>query len=158
VAVRASVARDAHSLLFKFQLDDPEKLVQDGLVPAKHTQFQRTDELWRTTCFEAFWGEPGSSAYYELNLSPLAAQWNVYAFDGYRSPQPPRSSNDFELESLNAGAGTLEAKLISRKKLRSLEVSLTAVIRLKDETHYFAAHHAAAKPDFHARKSFIILA
>ena len=30
----------------------------------------RTDELWRTTCFEAFIRPRGGEAYFELNLSP----------------------------------------------------------------------------------------
>ena len=41
----------------------------------------RTDELWRTTCFEAFVRTDGG--YVEYNLSPSGA-WAAYRFDGYR--------------------------------------------------------------------------
>src|SRR5438045_24619 len=44
---------------------------------------RRADDLWRTTCFEAFLGT-GDGGYYELNFSP-STEWAVYRFDGYRA-------------------------------------------------------------------------
>ena len=56
----------------------------------------RADELWRTTCFEAFLRPVGGESYVELNLSP-SERWNAYDFDRYReamSERPfPRSSS-----------------------------------------------------------------
>src|SRR5687768_8549643 len=42
----------------------------------------RTDDLWRTTCFELFVAGEGSS-YREYNLSPAGA-WAAYDFDDHR--------------------------------------------------------------------------
>ncbi len=42
----------------------------------------RTDELWKHSCFEAFFG--AGDGYYEFNLSP-STQWAAYRFDGYRT-------------------------------------------------------------------------
>ena len=39
-----------------------------------------------TTCFEAFLGLPGHTAYWEINLA-ANGDWNVYSFDDYRSGQ-----------------------------------------------------------------------
>ena len=40
----------------------------------------RTDELWRHTCFEAFVTPRGAERYYELNFAPSTA-WAAYAFE-----------------------------------------------------------------------------
>lgn len=48
-----------------------------------HIDFGRTDELWRTTCFELFLRRPGQEGYLEFNFAP-SGQWAAYGFDGYR--------------------------------------------------------------------------
>ena len=52
-------------------------------------QGQRKDELWTTTCFEAFISAPGEQRYWEVNLA-ANGDWAVYRFDGYRSGQTRR--------------------------------------------------------------------
>lgn len=42
-----------------------------------------TDELWRTTCFEAFVRPAGENAYREWNFAP-SGDWAAYDFTGYR--------------------------------------------------------------------------
>ena len=44
----------------------------------------RADELWRSTCFEAFIRAAPGEAYYEFNFAP-STQWAAYRFDGYRT-------------------------------------------------------------------------
>src|SRR5690349_4799096 len=44
----------------------------------------RAEELWQSTCFEAFVRCSASEAYYEFNFAP-STQWAAYQFDGYRS-------------------------------------------------------------------------
>src|SRR5436190_13084183 len=51
------------------------------VIPSPATP-ARTDELWKTTCFEIFSAGDGAS-YDEYNLSPSGA-WAAYRFDGYR--------------------------------------------------------------------------
>ena len=45
---------------------------------------ERTDGLWRHTCFEIFLMDPANGSYLEFNLSP-SGRWAAYRFDGYRS-------------------------------------------------------------------------
>ena len=45
---------------------------------------ERQDNLWKHTCFEAFFARPDSEQYWELNVAP-SGHWNLYQFDGYRS-------------------------------------------------------------------------
>src|SRR5689334_19764766 len=53
----------------------------------------RSDDLWRTTCFETFVRPPTGQVYYEFNFSP-SGDWATYRFDGYRSGMsaPPRAA------------------------------------------------------------------
>src|SRR5438876_10160436 len=43
----------------------------------------RTDGLWRHTCFEAFVAPADAPGYCELNFSP-SLDWAIYRFAGYR--------------------------------------------------------------------------
>jgi hypothetical protein len=116
------------------------------------------DGLWKTTCFEAFFREKGSAAYWELNLSGEGG-WNLYRFDGYRNPQPPRESDDFTVLELKTTPGSLECRLKANRaglKLHELEASLCAVLRTGSGTHYLSLKHAGAKPDFHLQDSFCL--
>ncbi|MEM8936111.1 MAG: hypothetical protein AAGC77_06860, partial [Pseudomonadota bacterium] len=61
----------------------------DSLKIAAPGAPSRADDLWRTTCFEAFIRIPhsvssGGAAYWEVNASP-SRQWATYAFSDYRA-------------------------------------------------------------------------
>ena len=49
----------------------------------------RADELWQTTCFEAFLEPRAATAYREFNFSP-SGDWAAYDFDGYREGMAER--------------------------------------------------------------------
>src|SRR5271154_7591469 len=49
---------------------------------------ERTDELWRHTCFEAFLHPEPGEAYAEFNFAP-SAQWAAYRFTDYREGMSP---------------------------------------------------------------------
>jgi hypothetical protein len=49
----------------------------------------RAEELWKTTCFEAFLKPNGGQAYVELNLSP-SERWAAYDFTAYREGMAER--------------------------------------------------------------------
>jgi len=109
---------------------------------------ERTDELWRTTCFEVFSAGEGK-AYREYNISPSGA-WAAYEFDDYRigmSPAPAR----IELEiSHDHKILTMIAMIDSEFPLPAL-VGLAAVIEETDGAiRYWATAFAPGKPDFHA--------
>lgn len=115
----------------------------------------RTDELWRTTCFELFVKGEGAQ-YHEFNFSPSGA-WAAYEFDGYRSGMqaiglPDLPETDTEIESDNI---RLKGALIFGKMMEELKIGLSAIVELLDGSRlYFALAHPPGKPDFHHEACF----
>ncbi|MBS0470176.1 MAG: DOMON-like domain-containing protein [Proteobacteria bacterium] len=145
------------SIRVTFRLDDPDRVVVNPLVDGHWdaTTIARADGLWNTTCFEAFWGEAGSDAYWELNLA-ASGGWNLYRFDAPRTPEPPQRSNDYSLKSLRTTPGALVCELTTALRPRSLDVGLSAVIATAGRTLYYALHHPGPRPDFHDRAGFVL--
>lgn len=117
---------------------------------------KRADELWRTTCFEAFIKPHGSEAYFELNLSP-SGHWAAYRFDDYRSGMRPAAIEGHpDPESLlydgiwvQEGSFDLSGEP-SLDPARIWQIGLSAVIEEEDGTKsYWALDHGAGPPDFH---------
>ncbi|MCY7279388.1 MAG: hypothetical protein LH610_00555 [Sphingomonas bacterium] len=113
----------------------------------------RANDLWRTTCFEAFVGGDGT-AYREYNFAP-SSQWAAYAFDGHRLGM--RNAED-EAEVWIEGGETwivVEAA-VSADFAPGSRLNLNAVI---DEAggakSYWALAHPAGPPDFHNRDCFV---
>ena len=121
---------------------------------------ERTDELWRHTCFEAF---VGGEAYYELNFAP-STQWAAYRFEGYREGMAPAAlasppvitrgvpSEGYRLE--------VEVRLDGLPELPATEAwpcGLSAVLEdAEGGISYWAAAHPTGKPDFHHPDSFAL--
>jgi hypothetical protein len=143
-------------LHLKFEVRDPAMEIVGGLVNGVHVgaACARADELWKATCLEAFFGEPGKPGYYEVNFAPDGSRWNLYKFSDYRLPQPPARSEDFALDRVTVRDGTLDAVLHTTLPLGPLEASVCAVIKRASDTQYYAFSHAGGKPDFHLRASF----
>lgn len=156
IDVFAHVEFTGGELRCQFELRDPVGRVLDSLreAPPPPDAWTRADGLWKTTCFELFFGEPGTPAYWELNISAHAALWNLYAFESYRAPQPPLPSEDWRLKTVSRTAKTLSLALTPNVPVARLEGCACAVLRAGAETCYFAERHAGPKPDFHARASF----
>jgi hypothetical protein len=111
---------------------------------------ERTDELWRTTCFEAFVRPIGQEAYSEWNFAP-SGRWAAYSFSAYRQDMvdadvdnPPYIRMEDNLTWWTFGATiVLEADI-------NWELGLSAVIEEKDGTKsYWALAHPSPEPDFH---------
>ena len=111
---------------------------------------ERVDELWRTTCFEAFLRAEGTEGYREWNFAP-SGDWAAYDFEAYRegmtaapvaAPPYVRMEDNFTWWSLGA---TIAVDADTKWQL-----GLSAVIEEQDGTKsYWALAHASAKPDFH---------
>ena len=124
---------------------------------------ERRDELWRTTCFEAFLAAP-DGAYLELNFSP-STNWAAYEFDAYR--QGMRDSDEISAVTISveqsAGSYALTASVrfkdaMTRSSFAACRVGLTAVIEdIAGRKTYWAIAHPDAKPDFHHPDSFVYL-
>ncbi|HEY0013321.1 MAG TPA: DOMON-like domain-containing protein [Allosphingosinicella sp.] len=125
-------------------------------IPPPIRSRQGTD-LWRHTCFEAFFADAEGEGYAELNVSP-STEWAGYRFESYRAGMkdanlpPPRieverAENRLELRvalKLRAGGG-------------SRRLGLSAVIEAADgNLSYWALAHPPGAPDFHHRDCFQI--
>lgn len=112
----------------------------------------RTDELWRRTCFEAFVRTP--DGYREYNVSP-SGEWASYRFDGYRTGMMAAAERA-------ALRGMAEAKDVMMLDVgielppeASGPLGLSAVIEDTDGgVSYWALAHPSDKPDFHHPDSF----
>jgi hypothetical protein len=115
---------------------------------------QRTDGLWRSTCFEAFVRAPDSDAYYEFNFSP-STQWAAYCFTSPRRGMVP--ALDISEPSIAARASNTrydfhaEIRNLPRSLARATwRVGVCAVIEdVSGRISYWALRHPPGKPDFH---------
>jgi hypothetical protein len=141
-------------LLFSYSLSAPAEAVR---VPAA-AEAARADNLWKTTCFEAFIRGAGE-AYVELNFSP-SGNWAAYAFDDYRQgmceldmPLPPRVETNSDMGQLTL---TARVRLPEQFMRPGAPTGLAAVVEKLDGTmSYWALAHADGPPDFHHPNCFV---
>ena len=141
------IGRDADWLRLRWRIEGTGALV----VPAFAGR-GRADELWRTTCFEAFLKPQGGEAYVELNLSP-SERWAAYDFSGYRegmAERPMPREPDCTLRQGSSFA-IFDAAIPSAGLPRSdCALGLACVIEEAGGTlSYWALAHPDEKPDFH---------
>lgn len=144
---------------FEYLLEaDMSRLKLPKLRPA-----QRTDGLWRHTCFEAFIGGPDSEVYYEVNCAP-SGEWALYRFGSYRSgmtpvpmEQPPQIVIRPEAQTLGLTVTIHPASLVELRATDRLRVALSSVIELENgDLSYWAFKHAPGRPDFHHPDGFAL--
>ena len=143
-------------------------LLPKGLLDGTQRGEQR-DELWTTTCFEAFLAVPGESRYWEINLA-ANGDWAAYSFDDYRSGQRPQALISEPAVRLRRWHHQL--RLDARLPLKPWwpagvcpELSLSAVIDRGAEglSHWALDHGDGAdgdgadgeEADFHQRSTFL---
>jgi hypothetical protein len=122
------------------------------------------DELWRHTCCELFAGAAGAAAYREFNWSP-SGQWAMYDFSAYRERAASRLDPTLSAAGIEfaqaAGGWTLGARLAAAALPEAsggpIELGVAAVLEAADGTlSYWALRHAAERPDFHRRETFVL--
>ncbi len=148
------------ALAFRLWGDIARLRIPEELAP------ERTDLLWEHTCFEAFIGVRGETAYREFNFSP-SGQWASYAFADYRQPgadlaeiEPPRITTRRFAGRLELDA-ILPARALPPNAGRApWEIGLCAVVESADTVDgshsYWALHHPVPHPDFHHRAAFTL--
>jgi hypothetical protein len=115
---------------------------------------ERTDGLWRTTCFEAFAGR--GESYAEYNLSPSGA-WAAYGFDGYREGMAPLEQPAPMIVTRQTPETVVVTADVILPPDADGRIGLSAVIETLDGAiSYWALAHPAEKPDFHHPDSFIL--
>ncbi|MEO7365780.1 MAG: DOMON-like domain-containing protein [Sphingomicrobium sp.] len=128
----------------------------DRFVIAKLSEPWRADELWRTTCFEAFFQPAGAKSYREWNFAP-SGNWAAYDFSERRtgmsraevgSPPYIRMEDNFTWWTVGA--------TIAGDAAQEWQLGLSAVLEEKDGTKsYWALAHGDQQPDFHNPDCFV---
>ncbi|RRD58515.1 DOMON-like domain-containing protein [Comamonadaceae bacterium OH2545_COT-014] len=132
-------------------------------LPAPAACPAATDGLWQHTCFEAFAGRMGEAAYREFNFSP-SGHWAAYTFrrERERDPHAPPLPAPRLACTQTADVFTLRAWLpaaaLPAAGGSAWQWGLSAVIESADgRLSYWALHHPAPRPDFHARGGWTLL-
>ncbi len=141
--------RDGRYLLVRFITDEDN----DWIAWPAPTSSERSDELWRTTCFEVFVAT--GEGYREYNLSP-SSQWASYRFDSYRAGMTaaPETvvSKGIRFQDYIA---ILEAQI--ELPDGACRLGFSTVLQTAEGTmHYWALAHPSDKPDFHHPDSFVL--
>jgi hypothetical protein len=136
-------------------------------LPPPSNQRERRDELWMSSCFEAFIGVRGEKNYWEINLAS-SGDWNVYRLNDYRdglAQEPAVQQLNIQQERQHQG-GDLQLDLAVEIPMAPLipagtaiEASITAVLDGgASGISYWALEHTGSEADFHRRDSFCLRA
>lgn len=139
----------------EFQISGP---LQKIAWPPRHIIESRADELWKTTCLEAFLSDDASpeSPYLEINCSPNG-DWNAYSFQKYRAGMNPSQNTTVRLKDnhMESQTATFRIEIESTTPQNANIVGLTAVIEFTNaEKSYWALQHPGPQPDFHNKKGW----
>lgn len=150
LTVRVEYARDGAVLTLRYAIWGHADLAE---VPFREDV--RTDELWKSTCFEAFVAGAMPERYHELNLD-LNGAWAAYSFDGYRGAMRDTDVTPVTGFPAKGDGWRCMGLMVDYSTLSDLagpepwQVGLTAVIEEADGTKsYWALHHPRDEPDFH---------
>ena len=115
----------------------------------------RRDELWRTTCFEAFLRAEGDEAYREWNFAPSGG-WAAYDFSAYREGMMEAEVAAPYLRMEDNMTWFAIGATIAVDAERHWQLGLSAVLEEKDGTksYWALAHCNNEKPDFHLPDCF----
>ena len=114
----------------------------------------RTDDLWKTTCFEIFWQPIGGSWYREFNLSP-SGRWAAYDFDAFREGMRDAPVDAISLACSHNeanGQGELVLKAAIATELPTpAQVALNAIVEHQDGgLQFWALAFPPGKAEFHS--------
>ena len=124
---------------------------------------RRSDDLWRHTCFEAFFCNSPGPAYYEFNFAP-STQWAAYWFDSYRSRKrvateinAPRIVVQLSRACYRLQVALEMGQMSNLRIDGKSRIGLAAVIEeMNGYKSYWALAHPPGKVDFHQSESFAL--
>ncbi len=148
------VSTDSIELVFQWNPDWKLKTAppQAGAMPP----LSRQNQIWESTCFEAFVKYKTGDSYLEFNIA-LDGRWNVYHFDSIRTPQPPREDEKCFVQSITASAGRLKVVIKAELDPGVYQIGLSAIIEtLYGQKSFWALKHCQEKPDFHDYGAFTV--
>jgi hypothetical protein len=124
------------------------------VIPAEEEP-GRQDNLWQTTCFEAFLRASDGTSYREWNFAP-SESWAAYDFTSEREGRTNAdvSSPYIRVED-NLIWWALGATIAVEAEV-NWQLALSAVLEEKNGTKsYWALAHGGDKPDFHDPGCFV---
>ncbi len=118
---------------------------------------ERTDELWKTTCFEAFLRTPPGPAYFEFNFAP-STRWAAYHFTNTRTGMRVAEEIAAPRIEVRSTAASFELKAaLDPVPDAPWRIALSAVIEeTSGRKSYWALAHPPGKPDFHHPDCFAL--
>ena len=149
-AVTATIRATLRGCEAEFRLEgDPGAIILPPAGPSV-----RTDDLWKTTCFEIFWQPIGGTYYREFNLSP-SGRWAAYDFDDFRSGMRDAPVDGMAVSCTHASAnGTGELVLkasIAAELPAPAQVALNAIVEHRDGgLQFWALAFPPGKAEFHS--------
>lgn len=154
IAVKTEVQRQ--SWTWEFELFGN---LSEIILPSFESKKKRQDELWKSTCFEAF-VELSEGGYLEFNFSP-SGNWNCYHFTNYRENM--RQFSEVELLEFKASCLPTAPDHYSCRISVQIELPLvitkmgmTSVIKNHNgEINYWALKHSGEKADFHRSQDWL---
>ena len=149
-AVTADITATPEGCDARFRLEG----AVDRIVLPEPGPSVRTDDLWKTTCFEIFWQPIGGTYYREFNLSP-SGRWAAYDFDDFREGMRDAPIDAIALSTATgsaAGTGELLLKASIAAELPApAQVALNAIVEHEDgELQFWALAFAPGKAEFHS--------
>jgi hypothetical protein len=147
--IRVELERDGVLLWLRFVAEGNV----DGIAWPDAAEPGRADDLWRSTCFEAF--ARTKAGYREYNLSPSGA-WASYRFDGYREGMTA-AEEVATVAGMDAGPDYVALEGRIELPADADRLALAVVVEATDGSmSYWALAHPSAKADFHHPDSFVL--
>ena len=115
----------------------------------------RCDDLWQTTCFEAFLRGADEHSYREWNFAP-SGQWAAYDFSAYRAGKADAEvASPYVRTEDNLTWWALGATIAVPAEVE-WQLGLSAILEEKDGTksYWALAHPPGDMPDFHMPDCF----
>ena len=125
------------------------------VVPQAVDEPKRAEDLWQTTCFEAFLCVPQEEAYREWNFAP-SGDWAAYDFTSHREGRTDAEVADPYIRVEDNLTWWALGATIAVDAAVPWTVGLSVILEEKDGTksYWALAHPLAEKPDFHDPASF----
>jgi len=155
--ITGEIIRSSNKLFLRYKVEGE---INQILLPAKAPSPSRTEDLWKSTCFEFFLALPDQPEYWEFNMSP-SGDWNVYKMDAYRRVGF-REETAFQQIPFVFGKNESILSLDISVDLtpiiatyQPVKVGITAIIPTENGNETFwALAHPGIQADFHLRESF----
>jgi hypothetical protein len=124
-------------------------------VPQAKEQPVRAENLWESTCFEAFLRADGEQAYREWNFSP-SGDWAAYDFTAHREGRSDAEVAAPYIRVEDNMTWWALGATIAAEAATDWRLGLSVILEEQDGTRsYWAlAHPEQDKPDFHDAACF----